>query len=88
MNSSFEVQQAQTHAYPKPAPMLGAGMWAAPSLSRSADALLQAGLRTPPLADFLSCSSSTGSTIVSGDPAPHLRVAEPRLAATVFGEVQ
>lgn len=51
-------QQAQNHA--KPARMLGAGIRAAPSLSRSADARLQAGLRTPRLADFRSSSSSTG----------------------------
>lgn len=45
-------RQAQNHACPKPT--------RTPPLSRSADALLQAGLGTPHLADFQSCSSSTG----------------------------
>lgn len=53
-------QPAQNHACPKPTRILGAGIWAAPSLTRSVDALLQAELGTPRFADFLSCSSSVG----------------------------
>lgn len=58
--------------------MLGAGIWAAPSLSRSLDALLIAVLGTPRLADFLQLVLDRGAQSCPGiqPPTSNLRVAE------------